>query len=75
MDMIERIISSLDYILDTKRKHKQEVCAVAQKAVQGRTATEGNRRHIIGGVLLSTSLLFGGLAATVFTLKEGDTYE
>lgn len=52
MDMIERIISSLDYILDTKRK-----------------------RHIIGGVLLSTSLLFGGLAATVFTLKEGDTYE
>lgn len=27
------------------------------------------KRHIMGGVLLSASLLFGGLAATVFTLK------
>lgn len=28
------------------------------------------KRHIMGGVLLSASLLFGGLAATVFTLKS-----
>lgn len=28
------------------------------------------RRHIVGDVLLSVSLLFGGLAFTVMTLKE-----
>lgn len=28
------------------------------------------RRHIIGGVLMSVSLLFGGLAITVISLKE-----
>ena len=28
------------------------------------------KRHIMGGVLLSTSLFFGGLAFTVLTLKE-----
>ena len=27
------------------------------------------RRHIAGGILLSASLLFGGLAVTVITLK------
>lgn len=27
------------------------------------------KRHIIGGVLMSTSLLFAGLAFTVMTLK------
>lgn len=27
------------------------------------------KRHIVGGVLLSVSLLFGGLALTVMTLK------
>lgn len=27
------------------------------------------KRHIIGGVLMSTSLLFAGLAVTVMTLK------
>lgn len=27
------------------------------------------RRHIIGGVLLSISLLFGGVAVTIITLK------
>lgn len=39
----------------------------------------GNRkkRHIIGGVLLSVSLLFGGLALTVMSIKseEKDDYE
>lgn len=30
------------------------------------------KRHIIGGLLLSVSLLFGGLAFTVMTIKEDD---
>jgi len=29
------------------------------------------KRHITGGVLISMSLLFGGLAFTVMTIKEG----
>ncbi len=33
------------------------------------------KRHIMGGVLLSASLLFGGLAATVFTLKTDPDME
>jgi hypothetical protein len=35
------------------------------------------KRHIAGGILLSVSVLFGGLAFTVMTLKmeEEDTYE
>lgn len=28
------------------------------------------QRHIIGGILMSVSLLFGGLAVTVLTLKK-----
>ena len=28
------------------------------------------KRHIVGGILLSVSLLFGGLALTTMTLKE-----
>ena len=31
------------------------------------------KRHITGGVLLSISLLFGGLAITIMTLKSEDT--
>lgn len=30
------------------------------------------KRHIAGGVLLSMSLLFGGLAATILTIKNED---
>lgn len=30
------------------------------------------KRHITGGVLLSISLLFGGLAFTIITLKSED---
>ena len=33
------------------------------------------RRHIVGGVLWSVSLLFAGLAVTAVTLKPEDTYE
>ena len=29
----------------------------------------GKKRHIAGGILMSLSLLFGGLAVTVMTLK------
>lgn len=49
MDILENFISSLDYVLNTKRK-----------------------RHIIGGFMLSVSMLFGGLSVTIFTLKEDD---
>lgn len=28
------------------------------------------KRHIVGGILLSASALFGGLALTVFTIKN-----
>ena len=28
-----------------------------------------SKRHVLGGILLSVSLLFGGLALTVVTLK------
>lgn len=30
------------------------------------------KRHIAGGVLMSISLLFGGLAVTIITLKTED---
>ncbi len=33
------------------------------------------KRHITGGVLLSVSLLFGGLAITAITLKTSDEQE
>lgn len=34
-----------------------------------RTLNTKRKRHLAGGVLLSISLLFGGLAVTVITLK------
>ncbi len=39
--------------------------------------SDKNRRHIIGGILLSISLLFGGLAVTVISIKneEKNNYE
>jgi hypothetical protein len=45
-----------------------------------RTLGTKNKRHIMGGALISVSLLFGGLALTVMTLKtdieeDGDTNE
>lgn len=46
VEKLARILSMLDYLLETKRK-----------------------RHIAGGILMSISLLFGGLALTVLTLK------
>ena len=32
------------------------------------------KRHLAGGVLLSVSLLFGGLAVTVLSLKTEEEY-
>jgi hypothetical protein len=49
MDGIEKVVSAVDYILDTRRK-----------------------RHIIGGILLSVSMLFGGLSLTVMTIRNGE---
>lgn len=46
MDRLERILTTLDHSLNTKKK-----------------------RHIAGGVLVSISLLFGGLAVTVLSMK------
>lgn len=37
-----------------------------------RTLGTKKKRHIAGGILLSVSLLFGGLAFTVMTLKQDD---
>lgn len=33
------------------------------------------KRHILGGVLISASLLFGGLAVTVITIKNDNEKE
>lgn len=53
MDSVRRIVTTLDYLLDTKRK-----------------------RHVVGGILLSASLFFGGLALTALTSKtEEDSDE
>jgi hypothetical protein len=34
-----------------------------------------NKRHIMGGVLISVSLLFGGLAITAMTLRTEEKEE
>jgi hypothetical protein len=38
-------------------------------AMLERTLKTRSKRHIMGGALISASLLFGGLALTVMTLK------
>ena len=35
-----------------------------------RTLNTKKKRHIAGGILMSVSMLFGGLAITVLTLKS-----
>lgn len=47
MDRLERIMSTLSYVMGDNRK-----------------------RHILGGIMISVSLLFGGLALTVVTIKN-----
>lgn len=41
-------------------------------AMLERTLGTRSRRHIMGGALVSVSLLFGGLALTVMTLKTDE---
>lgn len=52
MDRLEHVLSTLNYLLESKRK-----------------------RHIVGGIMLSVSLLFGGLALTVMTIKNEENYD
>lgn len=33
------------------------------------------KRHIVGGILLSASLFFAGLAITAMTIREEEEYE
>lgn len=33
------------------------------------------KRHITGGILISAALLFGGLAITIMSVKEGEEEE
>lgn len=35
-----------------------------------RSLNSKKKRHLAGGILLSVSILFGGLAATIMTLKS-----
>ena len=44
-------------------------------AMLERTLGTRAKRHIMGGALVSVSLLFGGLAMTVMTLKMEDKDE
>lgn len=37
------------------------------------TLNTARKRHITGGILLSISMLFGGLAFTVMTIKKEET--
>ena len=39
-------------------------------AMLDHTLSSKKKRHIAGGILLSVSLLFGGLAFTVMTLRQ-----
>ena len=48
----------------------ERVLAMIDQSLDTRT-----KRHIAGGVLMSISLLFGGLAITVMTLKMEDKNE
>ncbi len=32
------------------------------------------KRHIVGGLMLSAALLFGGIALTIMTIKSEDDY-
>lgn len=40
-----------------------------------RSLNTKKKRHIAGGVLMSVSLLFGGLALTVMTTRQEETEE
>lgn len=48
----------------------EELVSILDNALDTKT-----KRHITGGVLMSISFLFGGLALTIMTLKTEDNYE
>ena len=39
------------------------------------TLNTKRKRHIVGGILMSAAMLFGGLALTIMTLKTEDVHE
>ena len=41
-------------------------------SVIDRSLNTRRKRHIAGGILMSVALLFGGLAATIMSLKADD---
>lgn len=41
-------------------------------SVLDQTLSNKKKRHIAGGILLSVSLLFGGLAVTVMTIRHDE---
>lgn len=45
----------------------EEIISVVEYSLNTR-----KKRHILGGVLMSISLLFGGLAVTIITIKSED---
>lgn len=44
-------------------------------AMLDKTLGTKSKRHIMGGILVSAALLFGGLAFTVMTIKSEDKTE
>lgn len=48
----------------------EEIISVLDQALDTKA-----KRHIAGGVLLSISLLFGGLAVTIMTIREDENNE
>ncbi len=48
----------------------EELVSMLDNALDTKT-----KRHIAGGVLMSISLLFGGLAITIMTIREDDNNE
>lgn len=46
----------------------EEILSMLEESLNTR-----RKRHIAGGVLMSISLLFGGLAITIITLKMEDS--
>lgn len=44
-----------------------EIVSMLDHALNTRT-----KRHIVGGILMSVSLLFGGIAITILTIKAED---
>ena len=45
----------------------EEISSVLEESLNTR-----KKRHIAGGILMSISMLFGGLAVTIITLKMED---